>query len=226
MTTLVGDHVRLEPLRHVHGDDLLAAATESRSSYEFTWVPGDRASVTAFIKETVELERGNAALAYAVVDQRTGRAVGSSRLHAFERWSGRPEPDAVEIGHTWYAASSQRTACNTETKLLMLTHAFETWKVVRVVLKTDARNERSRDAILRLGARFEGVRRRTQLAWDGTIRDTAFFSIVDDEWPDVRARLEQRLAGRTGVDPRSQPVRRAPLVDSALIRHHRLSAAS
>lgn len=219
-----GNDIRLEPLRHYHGDELLTAATESRSTYEFTWVPSDRASMTAFIKEAIDAELANAALAFAVIDRRTDRAVGSTRFHQYDRWSGRDEPDAVEIGHTWYAASRQRTACNTETKLLMLTHAFETWRVVRVVLKTDARNERSRNAILRLGAQFEGVRRRTQLAWDGTLRDTAFYSVIDDEWPDVRARLEHRLARRDVPEPRPQPVRRTELVDSALIRHHRLSA--
>lgn len=107
--------------------------------------------------------------------------------------SGRSEPDGVEIGHTWYAASAQRTACNTETKLLMLTYAFEEWQVARVTLKTDARNARSRAAIERIGGRYEGIRRAHRLATDGTVRDTVYFSIVAAEWPQVRHDLCARL---------------------------------
>ena len=116
-----------------------------------------------------------------------------------ERWEwsrGGVHPDAVEIGSTWLTASAQRTPINTEAKLLMLTHAFEVWEVLRVTLKTDARNARSRDAILRLGARFDGVLRAHMPAYDiAEPRDSAFYSILASEWPSVRDRLTASLAG-------------------------------
>ena len=109
-------------------------------------------------------------------------------------------PTVVEIGSTWYAASAQRTALNAEVKLLLLSHAFDVWEVLRVTLKTDARNERSRAAIERLGARHEGIRRAHTIASDGTVRDTAYYSIVAAEWPAVREGLRRRL-GRTRASP-------------------------
>ena len=116
-----------------------------------------------------------------------------------ERWEWRragAHPDAVEIGSTWLTASAQRTPINTEAKLLMLTHAFEVWNVLRVTLKTDARNGRSRNAILRLGAQFDGVLRAHMPAYDiAEPRDSAYYSILASEWPDVRDRLTEALAG-------------------------------
>jgi RimJ/RimL family protein N-acetyltransferase len=103
-------------------------------------------------------------------------------------------PSGVEIGSTWLAASAQRTAVNTECKLLLLAHAFETWAVQRVTFKTDARNTRSRNAIQRIGATYEGIRRAHTLATDGTVRDSAYFSIVASEWPMVKGRLVERAA--------------------------------
>lgn len=103
-------------------------------------------------------------------------------------------PQVAEIGSTWYAAAYQRTGVNTECKLLMLRHAFETWRATRVTLKTDARNKASRAAIERLGARFEGVRRAHGPAQDGIVRDTACFSVIAAEWPAVRDRLQRRLS--------------------------------
>jgi RimJ/RimL family protein N-acetyltransferase len=140
---------------------------------------------------------------FATVDRESGRVVGSTRFGNIEFWPwppghplqrGEEVPDVVEIGWTWLAADVQRTAINTEAKLLMLAHAFDRWRVHRVSLMTDARNERSRAAILRLGARFDGVVRAQRPAADGGIRDTACFSILDREWPDVRANLERRLS--------------------------------
>lgn len=192
-TTLTGQHVRLEPLRPGHLAGLLAAATESRDSYGLTWVPGDAGSMLAYVQTAMAAADQ---LPYAVRRLDDDVVVGSTRFLDLLRWSGRAEPDAVEIGHTWYAASAQRTAVNTETKLLLLGLAFDTWHVARVVLKTDARNERSRAAIARIGASFEGVRRATQLAADGRPRDTAYFSIISTEWPAVRDGLRERLAGR------------------------------
>jgi RimJ/RimL family protein N-acetyltransferase len=128
--------------------------------------------------------------------------VGSTRFGTIDFWPwppGNPNqrgddvPDAVEIGWTWLAAEAQRSAINTEAKLLMLTHAFEEWRVHRVSLMTDARNERSRRAILRLGAREDGILRAQRPGSDGTIRDTAAFSILEHEWPMIRTQLQSRL---------------------------------
>jgi RimJ/RimL family protein N-acetyltransferase len=128
--------------------------------------------------------------------------VGATRFLNVEFWKwppgsprqrGTDVPDVVEIGGTWLAPSVQRTGINTEAKLLMLTHAFETWRVHRVSFLTDARNTRSRAAILRLGARFDGVLRANRVASDGGIRDTAAYSIVEGEWPEVKAGLLSKL---------------------------------
>jgi RimJ/RimL family protein N-acetyltransferase len=128
--------------------------------------------------------------------------VGSTRFGNIEFWTwppaspnqrGEDVPDAVEIGWTWYVPDAQRTGINTEAKLLMLTHAFETWRVHCVRLKTDARNERSRQAILGVGARFDGILRGHAVAADGTVRHSAFYSILDAEWPEVKERLRARL---------------------------------
>ena len=120
--------------------------------------------------------------------------VGTTRFLDLDYWTDSPIPNTVEIGSTWLAASVQGTHVNPEIKLLMLGYAFETWDVYRVTFKTDARNEQSRRAIARLGATFEGVRRAHKLASDGTVRDSAYFSIVRDEWPGVRQALVERLA--------------------------------
>jgi N-acetyltransferase len=195
---LEGRHVRLEPLTMLHADSLLAAVSEDQSTYVWTRAPApDAAGVVAFIDEALA-EPGR--LAFATVWTDEGRIVGSTSYFA-ERWrwdghTGPPDaPDVVEIGGTWLAASAQRTAVNTEAKLLMLTHAFDVWQVQRVSLKTDARNERSRAAIERLGARFDGILRchMPALGPGGGIRDSAFFSILPDEWPEIRTRLESRL---------------------------------
>jgi RimJ/RimL family protein N-acetyltransferase len=137
------------------------------------------------------------------VDAVTSTVVGSTRFFNVERWRWPPghtaqrppdRPDAVEIGWTWLAAAAQRTPINTEAKLLLLTHAFEAWGCHRVTLKTDSRNQRSRAAIERLGAKLDGIVRAHMPAVDGPIRDTALYSIVAAEWPAIKARLQQRLA--------------------------------
>jgi RimJ/RimL family protein N-acetyltransferase len=185
---LEGRWVRLEPLTVEHAAALLQAASGPRETYGLTLVPGEEAA--------------RRSLPFATVDRATGRVVGSTRFLNIEYWTwpaanahqrGAERPDVVEIGATWLAAAAQRTPINTEAKLLMLTHAFDRWRVHRVSLMTDARNERSRTAILRLGARFDGVLRAARPASDGAIRDTAAFSILEAEWPAVRAKLEARL---------------------------------
>ena len=200
--TLEGRWVRLEPLGRGHAAGLLAAASGSRDTYGFTTVPRTAAETTACIGGALAEQAAGRALPFATIDRARGAVVGCTRLFNIEFWpwpAGNPNqrgvdrPDVAEIGWTWLAASAQRTPINTEAKLLMLAHAFDVWRVHRVSLMTDARNQRSRDAILRLGARFDGVLRAARPASDGAIRDTAAFSILEAEWPAVRANLEARL---------------------------------
>jgi N-acetyltransferase len=200
---LEGSHVRLEPLSLDHVEPLLAAARGPRTSYAFTTVPDTQGGMAQYVATALEQQAARKAVPFATVERERGRVVGSTRFGNIEFWPwppgnplqrGEEVPDVVEIGWTWLAADVQRTAVNTEAKLLMLAHAFDRWRVHRVSLMTDARNERSRSAILRLGARFDGVVRAQRLGADGTIRDTACFSILDREWPDVRANLVGRLA--------------------------------
>jgi len=199
---LEGRHVRLEPLGVGHARDLLAAARGPRETYAFTTVPADEPSMVGYIEAALRDQEAGRALPFATVAKTTGRVVGSTRFGNIEFWPwlpgnsnqrGRDVPDVVEIGWTWLAADVQRTPVNTEAKLLMLAHAFETWRVHRVSFMTDARNERSRRAILRLGARFDGVLRAARPASDGGIRDTAAFSILENEWPAVKTQLQSRL---------------------------------
>lgn len=200
--TLTGQHVRLEPLRCDHAVPLLAAATESREQYALTLVPGDHADMAAYVDTALAACAGDAGVPFVVRDLARGSVVGSTRLFDFFYWSGGGRPDGAEIGHTWYAASAQRTACNTECKLLLLGHAFDVWGTTRVTLQTDARNARSRAAIERIGGRFEGIRRAHKPAADGGPRDSAMFSILRDEWPPIRAALTRRLEeGRRAACP-------------------------
>lgn len=198
---LSGGIVRLEPLGPGHVDDLVAAAGEDRSLYTHTFVPADRPAMAAYVAAAGrERERG-VSLAFATVRVADGRAVGSTRFCFIEWWdwpaghpfAGRTTPDAVEIGNTWLAASAVRTGCNTEAKLLMLGHAFERWAVHRVRFRTDRRNARSWAAIERLGARHDGILRGDRTGADGSVRDSAYFSIVLGEWPAVAAGLRARL---------------------------------
>ncbi|MET9623808.1 GNAT family protein [Streptomyces sp. NPDC006464] len=195
---LEGALVRLEPLDHRHTAGLAVAAEEDRHAYGFTWVPP-----AGEVGQYVEAQLGRAAegtvAPYAQVDRRTGRVVGAT---AYLDPRPMPQDDgalcAVEIGYTWLAASAQGTGLNTESKYLLFRHAFETWGAARVDLKTDARNERSRAALAKVGARFEGVLRNWNRSWapgeEHLLRDSAMFSVVAAEWPDCRARLETRLA--------------------------------
>jgi N-acetyltransferase len=200
--TLEGRFVRLEPLSLAHLAGLLVAASGSRDTYGFTLVPQDEAEMRSYIEGALSEQEAGRALPFATVDRASGQVVGATRLFNIEFWPWPPgnvhqrgagRPDVAEIGWTWLAAEAQRTAINTEAKLLMLAHAFDGWRVHRVSLLTDARNLRSREAIMRLGARFDGILRAARPASDGTIRDTAAFSILDSEWPAVRARLAARL---------------------------------
>jgi N-acetyltransferase len=200
---LEGRHVRLEPLRLDHARALLAAASGPRDTYGFTTVPADEPAMAGYIEAALRDQASGRALPFATVARAAGRVVGSTRFGNIEFWAwppgnanqrGEDTPDVAEIGWTWLAAEAQRTPINTEAKLLMLAHAFEEWRVHRVSLMTDARNARSRNAILRVGARFDGVIRAQRTAVDGTIRDTAAFSILESEWPTIKSKLQSRLA--------------------------------
>jgi len=195
---LRGRFVRLTPLAPGDVDDLLTAATEDRTTYGFTTVPGDGGATAAYVDALLAMRDRGEDHPFTTRDASDDRVVGSTRFLALRSYWGRDDPDAVEIGGTWLAASAQRSPINTEAKLLMLTHAFERWCVQRVDLKTDARNERSRAAIERIGARLEGVVRNWQPSLvageEGRARDSALYSIVPSEWPAVKAGLEARLA--------------------------------
>jgi len=198
--SLTGRHVRLEPLRLEHAPALLAAADESRGSFGWTLVPTDLDGMRAYVATALAEQARGESMPFAVQDA-AGAVVGSTRFMSIERWRwpGPPPepaalgPDALEIGFTWYAARVQRTALNSEAKLLLCTQAFEGWRVRRVLWKTDARNERSRAAILRIGARFDGVLRAHRPGADGAVRDTAFFSMLGSEWPEAKLSLLRRL---------------------------------
>lgn len=194
--TLEGALVRLEPLSAHHIADLAVAAEEDRGPYGFTHVP--RASeAEAYLSAHIERAKDGKLTPLAQVRLSDGRAVGCTAYWDPRFWPGRSQLCAIEIGWTWLAASALRTGINVEAKLLLLQHAFETMGVVRVDLKTDARNERSRRAIEGLGARFEGVLRHWSPSHapgeEGLLRDSAMFSVIAPEWPTVKASLRDRL---------------------------------
>ena len=188
---LEGERVRLEPLDERHVPGLLAAATDPAT---WRWLferLDDEAVLRAWLADALRARDAGTELPFATLDARTGRVVGSTRYMAIA-----PAHRRLEIGWTWLAPSAWGTGINVEAKLLLLTRAFETLGAMRVELKTDARNERSRTAILALGAQFEGVFRKHMRMADGRIRDSAWYAITDDDWPVVRARLVARLAAR------------------------------
>jgi RimJ/RimL family protein N-acetyltransferase len=198
LVALEGRHVRLEPLAVDHADALLSAAAEDRTSYAYSWVPQDRDEIGRYLDKMLADQRAGAALSFVQRRQPDGKVVGHTRFFNMEWWSwplADGDPDVVEIGSTWLAASAQRTLINTEAKLLMFGHAFDRWHAQRVYLKTDARNDRSRRAILRIGASFEGVLRSSMPRYNEVgARDSAYFSVIASEWPAVRARLDGLVA--------------------------------
>ena len=188
---LEGDYVRLEPLRPEHAAMLWEIAKDHVGDL-FEWIPYKLASLEDFRNFNkmilTEQERG-VSIPFATYDRQSDQIVGTTRYMNMDLPHRK-----VEIGSTWIAPQWQRTAINSEAKYLMLRHAFEVWKCVRVELKTDAQNQRSRQAILRLGAKEEGTLRKHMICWDGRQRDSIYFSILDTEWLEVKARLQQRLA--------------------------------
>lgn len=195
---LAGPRVRLIELEMSHAEELLHAALEDRASYGFTAVPASLVTMTDHIEELLRDRDAGLVVPFTQVDVATHRKVGMTRYLNIRSDRVTRSPYAVEIGGTWLAASAQRSAINTEAKYLLLRHAFEVWGVARVDFKTDSRNDRSRAALTRLGATFEGVLRQWQpslvLGEEGTFRDSAMFSLVASEWGVTRDRIEQMMA--------------------------------
>lgn len=206
---LEGSRVRLEPLERLHAEGLSRAGQEDRSSYAYTWVPGP-GEVEGYIDVQLARAADGRLAPYVQVDRASGRIVGATAYWEPRSWTGEDTLSAIEVGFTWLAASAQGTGVNTEAKYLLFRHAFEVWGVSRVDLKTDARNSRSRAAIESVGARFEGVLRNWSRSWvpgeEGWLRDSAIFSITAEEWPQVRERLEQRIARLGRTDGGGRPV--------------------
>lgn len=198
---LRGTHVRLEPLDHRHVDGLIAAAAVDRSLYQWSPIPQGKIEATAYVDTALAWKDAGTAVTFATVRVDDGVVIGSTRFFNLERWGwplghprhGREFADACEIGYTWLTRSAIRTRANTEAKLLMLTHAFEAWEVLRICLHTDIRNQRSRAAIERIGGKFEGILRAHRMAADFIARDSARFSIVAAEWPEVKRKLNRLL---------------------------------
>ena len=203
---LQGNHVRLEPLEIRHVTGLAAAAEGDPSLYAWSPVPQGREGTTRYVETALSWRELGTALPFAIVRADDSRIIGSTRFWNLEHWSwpgghpryGRRHGDAGEIGYTWFTSSAIRTAANTETKLLMLAHAFEVWQLLRVCLHTDARNLRSRKAIERIGGKFEGILRAHRMAADYTSRDSVRYSILATEWPEVKQRLNQLLSRSSG----------------------------
>jgi RimJ/RimL family protein N-acetyltransferase len=187
---LSGSVVRLDPIRHEHAELFWEVAKNNLDDI-FRWIPYRMQTRDDFqllvAKALQEQERGESVV-FTTVEISSGRVLGSTRFMNIDRNNRR-----VEIGSTWIAPAWQRTAVNTEAKYLMLRHAFEVWGCFRVELKTDALNQKSRNAILRVGAKEEGTLRRHVVTWTGRVRDSVYFSILDSEWPEVKARLEEKL---------------------------------
>jgi RimJ/RimL family protein N-acetyltransferase len=189
--TLEGRHIRLEPLAPSHLDDLARVGLDPAI---WTWTiarPADRDGLRAWLDAGVANAAAGTELPFATIDLVSGRAIGSSRFLSIV-----PEHRRLEIGWTWVAPAYQRTGANREAKLLQLGHAFDTLGANRVEFKTDSRNEKSRAALLGIGATFEGIFRNHIVMPDGPLRHSAYYSVVVEDWPAVREALEARLAGR------------------------------
>jgi RimJ/RimL family protein N-acetyltransferase len=186
--TLAGPHVRLEPLHTAHASALVAAATDGELwNSELTVIPS-RENVGEYIDAALEAQAARREMPFVIIRKSSDTVVGTTRFYDIETHDRR-----AAIGYTWLSRSAQRTAINTEAKLLLLTHAFENWQCIRVELITDFLNEQSRAAILRLGAKEEGVLRSHMIMPGGRIRDSVCFSIIEPEWPQIKSRLRDRL---------------------------------
>lgn len=198
---LKGRYIRLEPLELRHIDGLVTASSADPSLYEWSPVPQGRVEAAQYVETALAWRAAGTAVPFATIRMEDGVVIGSTRFFQIERWqwpSGHPlhkraTPDACEIGYTWLTRSAIRTAANTEAKFLMLTHAFEVWEALRVCFHTDVRNRRSRTALERIGAQFEGILRSHRLAADHIARDSARFSILASEWTAVKKKLQAML---------------------------------
>lgn len=188
--SLEGAHVRLDPLGPEHAP-LLWEIVKDHLEDMFRWIPYRLQSLhdfEAFNRQVLDEQKRGLSIPFATVERSSSKVVGTTRYMNMDSQNRK-----VEIGSTWIAPPWQRTVINTEAKYLMLRHAFETWKRLRVELKTDSMNQRSRQAILRLGAKEEGTLRKHMLTWDGRQRDSVYFSILDTEWPGAKSDLERKL---------------------------------
>jgi N-acetyltransferase len=190
---LEGPHVRLEPLSMAHVPHLCAVGLDPEL---WRWTPSSvttPAEMQVYVQTALQMQSNGSALPFAIIERSSGTVVGSTRFGSIEKNHRR-----VEIGWTWIARPWQRTILNTEAKYLMLKHAFEVLGCMRVELKTDSLNERSRAAILRIGAKEEGILRNHMVTQSGRVRHTVYYSIIDAEWPVVKAALERKLAQTRG----------------------------
>jgi N-acetyltransferase len=190
---LEGPHVRLEPLDRRHADDLADAASDPLI---WRWLPvqvATREDLDRWIEDALAAAAAGMEHAFAVVDRRTGHTVGSTRYMDIA-----PLHKGVEVGWTWYGRAAWGSVVNPESKLLLLTHAFEDWGAIRLYLKTDSLNERSRAAIAKLGAKYEGDLRNHRIRPDGSYRHSSYYSILDTEWPEVKRSLLDRISAYPG----------------------------
>jgi len=197
--TLTGRHVQLEQLRIEFAEELTAAGNEERSSYGWTPVPPTVDGMRRYIAGLLDDQEARTVVPFVQRRISDGALVGCTRYLRLEWWGGGDLPAEVEIGGTWLAASAQRTAINTEAKYLLLRNAFDDWDVHRVAICTDSRNTQSRTAILRIGAAFEGILRSHRGSYapgeeNIVARDSAMYSVVRADWPEVKRLLEARLA--------------------------------
>jgi N-acetyltransferase len=194
---LQGKTIRLQPLATSHIGGLAAASAVDPSLYSWSPVPQGNAATTNYVNTALAARDAGTVVPFAVIRAEDGAVIGSTRFFDVERWPwplgharhGRSAPDVCEIGYTWFTRSAIRTSANTEAKLLMLTHAFEVWQVLRVCFHTDVRNQRSRAALERIGGQFEGILRSHRMASDFIPRDSVRFSIISSDWPAVKQRL-------------------------------------
>jgi N-acetyltransferase len=198
---LKGKYVWLEPMDYSHADGLVVASAEDSNLYKWSPVPQGKEEVLKYIQTAVEWREAGKAEPFVIIRVSDGVVIGSTRLWNLEKWLWKPGspryhwnfPDTCEIGYTWLSSSAVRTPVNTEAKFLLLQMAFEKWQSFSVYLCTDVRNTRSRNAIERIGARFEGILRAHRLAADGIPRDSARYSILAAEWPAIKIHLQQLL---------------------------------
>jgi RimJ/RimL family protein N-acetyltransferase len=186
--TLTGEHIRLEPMRRLHGPALLEAG---RDQAIWSWMPArplTAESMDRWLEKAVQAESQGREYPFVVIRLADNRVIGSTRYLDVQA-----DDRAVEIGWTWYSPDSWGGVVNPEAKYLLMRHAFDDWHAIRVALKTDINNLHSQAAIKKLGARYEGTLRNQRIRPDGSYRDTVIFSVIESEWPTVKASLEERL---------------------------------